>query len=100
MPRLFLHSNLLERVYTADHLVEKHAKTPPVDRKAMTIGSDNFRRQILRRAAEGVRLSISRLLNLTQAKISQLKVSLVVKQHIFRLQVTVNDSIRMQVTKS
>ena len=93
MSRLVLHRNLFERVNTADHFIEEHAKTPPVHRKAMTLSSDNFRRQIFWSTTESVRLSISRLLNLAQTKISNLKVTLVIKQHIFWFQVTVNYSI-------
>ena len=66
---LTLHCLLLEGIDSADHLVEKHSETPPVDGKAMTVCFDHFRGQVLRRAAECVRLSIDRLLYLTQTEV-------------------------------
>ena len=63
----------------------------------MTLSSDDFRRQIFWSATESVSLSISRLLNLTQAKISKLKVSFMVKQNIFWFQVAVYYPVGVQM---
>ena len=52
-----LHSLLFKGVDATDHLVSEHAKTPPIDSKAMALRLDHFRSKILRCAAEGVSLS-------------------------------------------
>ena len=69
---LSLHRLLLEWIDSADHLVEEHAETPPVNGETVTICLDHLRGQVLRRAAECVCLSINRLLYLTQTEIGQL----------------------------
>ena len=51
-----LHGLLFEGVDATDHLVGEHAKTPPIDSKAMTLRLDHFWSKILWCAAEGVRL--------------------------------------------
>ena len=63
----------------------------------MALSSDDFRRQIFWSATESIRLSISRLLNLAQAKISKLKVSFMVKQNIFWFQVAVYYPVGVQM---
>jgi len=73
-----LHGRLLERVDSTDHLIQEHAKRPPVDRVRVPVCLDNLRREILWRTAESVcHTSIhGLLLDLRQAEIGQLEMTL------------------------
>ena len=92
-----LHRSLLEGVDPADHLVSQHAKGPPIDGESVTFVDDHFRSKILWRATEGISHAISRLLDLGEAKISELKVALAIEEHILWLQVSVDDPVDVEV---
>ena len=62
--RLFHLDSLLEGVDATDHLVKKHAKTPPIDSEVVADILDNFRRQIFWSSTERVCQSFLRLLDL------------------------------------
>ena len=94
VPRLLaLHRSLLERIDAADHLVEEHAKGPPVDGEGMTVSPDDLGREILGRAAESIGHAVTRLLDLGKAKIGELQVTLRIEEDVLRFQVSVDDAI-------
>ena len=101
VPRLLaLHGLLLEWIDTADHFIEEHAETPPIDGEAVTVGFDHLGSEVLRRSTEGIGLPIYRLLDFAEAEVSQLEVPLGVKKDIFWLQVTVDDAIGVEMLQS
>lgn len=65
----------------------------------MSAHVQNFRRQILSRATERVGL-VTRLEELSEAKIRQADIPIIVHQYIFGLQVSMNDVSLMQITES
>lgn len=62
-----------------DHLVNKNAKCPPVERFVVSRAHNHLWRQILRRATEGVRLLTVLLHDLGEAKVCQRNVTIVVE---------------------
>ena len=92
-----LHGSLLEWIKTTDHLVCEHTKTPPIDSEAVTVSLDHFRGQVLGSSTESVGHAILRLFDLTQAKISHLDVTLRVEKYVFRLQISIDDTVLVEV---
>ena len=70
-----LHGLLFEGVDATDHFIGKHAKTPPINGKAMAFSLDHFWREILWSAAESVCHAILWLLDFAQTEIGQLEVA-------------------------
>ena len=84
---------------TSRHLVDEDAECPPIHSKSMTLHIQNLRSQILSSSAERLG-SLIWLKEFGEAKISQLNVALFIYEHIFWLQVSMNDFICVQVTQS
>ena len=64
----------------------------------MSVGLDNLRREILWGAAESVgHAAIRGLLDLGQAKICELEVTLRVEKHVLWLEISVDDTVLVQV---
>jgi hypothetical protein len=78
-----------------EHLVDEHAKGPPVNRPAVSAAQNNLRRKILRSPAKGP-CHILRD-DLCKAKVGNLDVSPGVKQKVLRLQVAVDDAQSVHV---
>lgn len=70
------------------HLVQQRAQTPPVHRLPVARAVQDFRRQVFRRAAEGLRAAV-RLGNalLAEPEVGESDVALLGQQHVLRLQV-------------
>lgn len=75
-----------------DHLIDEDAEGPPVQGMVMAGTKNHLRRQVLRCAAEGVRLLPLRIFDLGEAEVRKEDVSIIVEQDILRLQVPVDDS--------
>ena len=93
VPRLILLNGLLQWVDPADHFVEQHAQTPPIDPESVPVVQDDLGSQVLRRTAERVRQLVIRLFDLRQTEVGQLDVALGVEQHVFRLQIAIDDAL-------
>ena len=63
------------------------------DRQPVPVVQDDLGSQVLGRPAERVRQLVIRLFDLRQTEVGQLDVALGVKQHIFRLQVAINNAL-------
>jgi len=62
---------------------------------------DNLRREILRRATKSIRhFTVFRLLDLRQAEVGKFKVALRVQQHVFGLQIPVDNVVIMKMLES
>ena len=85
-----------EGVDASQHLVQKNAKSPPIYGFAVTLVQQHFRRQILRRAAEGVGAPFALL---REAEISQLEVAPLVDENVLWLEVAVDDILAVEVFK-
>ncbi len=80
------------------HLVDEGAVGPPVDLLAVLLALEDLRRQVLGRAAEGggaVVLGVEALL--ADAKVGHPHVAVRRDQHIFGLEVAIDDSFRVQI---
>ena len=95
-----LHRLLLERIDSTDHFISEHAQTPPVDSEAVTRGLDHFWCQIFGCSAESVSHTILCLLHLAEAEICQFEMALRVEENILWLQVTIDDSVLVEVSES
>ena len=88
----------VQRRSTTQHLIEDGAERPPVGRPRVARRPNDFRSEILWRAAEAIR-SISLLdALLGQTKVRNTNVTLAVKQNILRLEVAIDDISVMECT--
>mmetsp|Transcript_24716 Transcript_24716/g.44767 ORF Transcript_24716/g.44767 Transcript_24716/m.44767 type:complete len:240 (+) Transcript_24716:420-1139(+) len=80
------------------HFIHQHTKTPIVHTKSMSRLTQDLRCHILWRSAHGGG-SFTWMLNfvLCQTKITQFHMTLCIQQHIFRFQITINDSSFVQM---
>ena len=85
-----------ERSDTNEHLVHEHADGPPVDRKVVTRLLENLGGHVLRRASNGTR-QLSLLQALSQSKVNQLDVAILIEQDVLKLHVSVSDALLVQV---
>ena len=74
----------VERREPYDHLVSQNSERPPVHGERMPSLNQNFGRQVVRRAAEGERLSIS-FQHLRESKVSEANIPVFVHQNVLRL---------------
>ena len=74
----------VERREPYNHLVGQNSQRPPVDRERMPTLYQNLWSQVVRRAAERERLSVS-FQHLSQSEVSKANISVFVHQYILRL---------------
>lgn len=88
----------VERWQSGDHLVEEGAETPPIDLVAvMVLILEDFGREVLSRANEARRLLTPRHVLLRESKVCQDGVALGIDHNVFRLEISIYDSIFMEV---
>jgi hypothetical protein len=85
---------ILERWKTSQHLVDKDAESPPVDRFRVALIEQYLRCYVLRGAADGVGALAD---DLSEAEVDELEVALVADHDVLRLQVAVDDVLPVQV---
>lgn len=89
----------VERRQSTDHLVEHSAQAVEVDLISVALSQNHFWSHVLDRPTKSC--VIPELpLNLGQAEVSQLDVSIKVNQDILRFQIPVKDPLRMDVLQS
>ena len=69
-----------------EHFVNDRSQAPPVDRFSMSLAREDFWGQVLRRAAEGVRVVIVLDVLLREAEVGEFRVAVLVDEHVFRLE--------------
>ena len=77
-----------------EHLVDEHARRPPVDGLAVALGLDDLGREVLGRAAERPRAVLDQL---GEAEVDDLQVALAVEQQVLGLEVAVDDVAVVEV---
>lgn len=82
-----------------DHLVSENAERPPINREGVTTFDEDLRSQIVWCTAEGVRHLVA-FEDLGEAEVRQTDVAILVHQDVLRLQVTVDDVLRVQMAES
>ena len=87
---------IIERWIARKHLEHEHTQRPPVNVFIVAFRLNDFRCQVLRRAAQGVCL-ISDLFS--ETKVGNFHVTLLIYQQILRFQVSVSNVHSMQVVK-
>ena len=87
---------VVERRQSVDHLVDQDAQRPPVHALPVRHFPQDFRRQILRRAAQRLRRVALHVL-LRQAEVRDADVPLRVQKEVLRLQVAIDDVVLMQM---
>ena len=87
---------IVKWVNTSDHFVGEDSQCPPVNRLAVALVEQHFRRKILGGAAESVSPCFAVL---GKAEVSQFQVAILVNQNVFGLEVTVDDVLCVQVLK-
>jgi len=85
----------MKRRIAREHLVQENAIRPVVDREVVVVSLQDLGRDVIRRAAEGVRLAVLGD-PFAHAKVADLAVALAVEKHIVQLEVTVDDSLVVQ----
>ena len=65
----------------------------------MTLTQDDLRSQVLRRATERERLTLATKIDFWKAEICDSDVTLGVQEHILRLQIPIENTARVQITK-
>ena len=90
----------LEWVDAAEHLVNHQPQRPVVCHAVVSRALDDLRRQVLWGSAECVGHFVTLLLDLRQPKICELQVPVRVKNHILWLQISVYNTVLVQVLKS
>ena len=81
-----------------DHLVREDAKGPPIDGEGVTALDKDLRCQVVGRSAEGVSLGVA-LEDLSQTEVREADVPIFVHQDVLRLQVTVDDVLRVEMAQ-
>ena len=87
---------VVERRQSVDHLVDQDAQRPPVHALPVRHFPQDFRRQILRRAAQRLRRVALHVL-LREAEVRDADVPLGVQKEVLRLQVAIDDVVLMQM---
>lgn len=90
---------VVEGGHTDEHLVDQDAQRPPVDREIVALVHYHLRGQVLRRAAESLRRLAIRE-SFGEAVVDDLEVAVLIDEHVFKLEVTVHDSLAVQVADS
>lgn len=86
----------VERWQPVKHFVEDGTKTPPVDRSTIGLFADDFRCQVLWRAAKRGRCLVAIYQPFfAKSEICQDQMAFTVQQNVFRFQVAVNHTGRM-----
>lgn len=83
-----------EGVDTCIHLINEDTQSPPIHTLPMSLVQQDLGRQVFRRPTKGVGAC---LYLLSKAEISELEVAIFSNQQIFRLEVSKNDALVMQV---
>lgn len=109
---------IIERRQSGHHLVEENTKSPPVDglvcRKStltedqvaskanltITLCIENFWCKILWRSTESIRPVAILHVELAETEVTQCDMSVIVKQDVFRLEVTIHNVESMEVLES
>ena len=84
---------------TTNHLISQNSKSPPVSWEWMSFFSQELGTHILRCTAEWICLFLW-FQRLCKAEISQLDISILTHEDIFWLQVSIDNFLAMQVSKS
>jgi len=90
---------VIEGGHSDEHLVNQNAKRPPIHTQVVALVKHHFWSQVLRCTAEGLRSLVFRK-GLCQSIVNNLKVASFVNQDIFQLQVSVHDSLVVEVADS
>ena len=83
---------------THNHLVGENAECPPVHRERVSLFDKDFRRQVVWCAAKRESL-LAALQNFSKTEVRQTNVPILVHKNVFRLQVTVDDLLVVEVSK-
>ena len=81
-----------------NHFVGQDAEGPPVDGVRVADLLQDFRSEILRSTAEGVRLLVLSQ-NLGEAEIGKQKIAILVQQNILRLEIPINNLLLVEVAE-
>lgn len=81
------------------HFIDDACERPPVDGFSVSFSVDDFWRKILRGAAHGLRIRVSRNVSLREPEVRELCVAILANQYIFRFQVSINDIVLVQVSE-
>ena len=80
------------------HLVNQNTKRPPINRKSMALHIQYLRCQVLSCSTEGFGCLVG-FKELSEAKISKFNISLFIRKHILRLEISMINLVGMQVAK-
>lgn len=89
----------VKRRKTREHFKQHCSETPPIDSTTMSLTVENLWSEIFRRSAKAIRSATAATdAFLGQAKIGQADVALGIQQHVFWLEVSVDDVKAMNIT--
>jgi uncharacterized membrane protein len=80
------------------HFVEKSTQAPPIALHGVAFSIDDFWCQVLRSSTKGMRLGLVAEACLGEAEIGDAYVSSKIKQDIFRLKITVDDTLFVKIS--
>jgi len=89
----------VERRAANKHLVSKDADGPPINREPMTHIRQNLRCDVVRRAAESLRL-LSSLEHFSETEIGEAEVAVLVHEDVFGFEVAIDDLLFVEVADS
>jgi len=87
----------------AEHLVEESAQTPPVSSFAVPDALDDLWSQVLGSSTVGVCLGVDlvgRYSLFRESEIGDLDVSLVVKEDVLRLEISIDNAVHVEASES
>lgn len=87
-----------ERWDSHDHLEDEDAKRPPVNGEVVAVSYEHLGGQVLGSAAERVS-QLTLLDELGQAEVGHKEVTVFANKHIFRLEITIDDTLRMEMSE-
>lgn len=87
-----------ERWDSHDHLEDEDAKRPPVNGEVVAVSYEHLGGQVLGSAAERVS-QLTLLDELGQAEVGHKEVTVFANKHIFRLEITIDDTLRMKMSE-
>ena len=86
----------VERRVASHHLEKQHTHRPPVHTGIVSASADYLRRQVVRRATERPAHTVGLGRDFGKPKVDELQVSVSTDQHVFRLQIAVDDVVFVQ----
>mmetsp|Transcript_40823 Transcript_40823/g.68384 ORF Transcript_40823/g.68384 Transcript_40823/m.68384 type:complete len:211 (+) Transcript_40823:685-1317(+) len=87
----------LEGCLSGEHLVHEDPDRPPVRGAPVSPLAHDLRRHVLRRAAEGARRHVVRHTPPCEAEVSEAHVPAGIQQNVLRLEVAMDDAVRVQM---